>query len=174
MKRRSTVTTVSLYVVGTLYGVAVLFPIVWMLMLALKSQLDAFAKPPLLIFEPTLVHFIAIFQDKEFLQSIVNSLIISTGSVLSAMLFAIPATFALTIMQGRVRRNALLTILLIRTAPGMIYLLPYFVVYSRLGMLDTHCVADHHLSHFQCAADYLDSDAGLDRRAQGIARIGYD
>ena len=138
MKRRSTVTTASLYVVGTLYGVAVLFPIVWMLMLALKSQLDAFAKPPLLIFEPTLVHFIAIFQDKEFLQSIVNSLIISTGSVLSAMLFAIPATFALTIMQGRVRRNSLLTILLIRTAPGMIYLLPYFVVYSRLGMLDTH------------------------------------
>ena len=138
MQRRSTVTTASLYVVGTLYGVAVLFPIVWMLMLALKSQLDAFAKPPLLIFEPTLVHFIAIFQDKEFLQSIVNSLIISTGSVLSAMLFAIPATFALTIMQGRVRRNSLLTILLIRTAPGMIYLLPYFVVYSRLGMLDTH------------------------------------
>ena len=138
MKRRAPVTTASLYVVGTLYGVAVLFPIVWMLMLALKSQLDAFANPPLLIFEPTLEHFAAIFGDREFLQSIVNSVIISTGSVLSAMIFAIPATFALTIMQGRVRRNSLLTILLIRTAPGMIYLLPYFVVYSRLGMLDTH------------------------------------
>ncbi len=107
-------------------------------MLALKSQLDAFAKPPLLIFEPTLAHFIAIFQDREFLEAIANSLIISTGSVLSAMLFAIPATFALTIMQSRVRRQALLAILLIRTAPGMIYLLPYFVVYSRLGLLDTH------------------------------------
>ncbi len=138
MKRRSTVTTFFLYLVGTLYGLAVLFPIVWMLMLALKSQLDAFAKPPLLIFQPTLEHFIAIFQDREFLESIANSVIISTGSVVFAMVFAIPATFALTIMQGRVRRNALLTILLIRTAPGMIYLLPYFVVYSRLGMLDTH------------------------------------
>ncbi len=138
MKRRSSVTTFSLYTVGTLYGVAVLFPIVWMLMLALKSQLDAFANPPLLIFEPTLEHFIAIFGDREFLESIANSVIISTGSVVFAMIFAIPATFALTILQGRVRRNALLTILLIRTAPGMIYLLPYFVVYSRLGMLDTH------------------------------------
>ncbi len=138
MKRRSTVTTFSLYTVGTLYGAAVLFPIVWMLMLALKSQLDAFAYPPLLIFEPTLEHFSAIFQDREFLEAIANSIIISSGSVFFAMLFAIPATFALTIMQRRARRNALLTILLIRTAPGMIYLLPYFVVYSRLGMLDTH------------------------------------
>ncbi|MCY3832795.1 MAG: carbohydrate ABC transporter permease [Chloroflexi bacterium] len=138
MKRRSSVTTFSLYAVGTLYGAAVLFPIVWMLMLALKSQLDAFAYPPLLIFEPTLEHFSAIFQDEEFLEAIGNSVIISSGSVFFAMLFAIPATFALTIMQGRVRRNALLTILLIRTAPGMIYLLPYFVVYSRLGLLDTH------------------------------------
>jgi multiple sugar transport system permease protein len=109
-----------------------------MLMLALKSQLDAFANPPLLIFQPTLEHFIAIFQDRDFIQSIGNSIIVSTGSVIFAMLFAIPATFALTIMQGRVRRNALLTILLIRTAPGMIYLLPYFVVYSRIGLLDTH------------------------------------
>ena len=138
MKRRSTVTTFSLYTVGTLYGAAVLFPIAWMLMLALKSQLDAFAYPPLLIFEPTLEHFSAIFQDREFLEAIANSIIISSGSVFFAMLFAIPATFALTIMQRRARRNALLTILLIRTAPGMIYLLPYFVVYSRLGLLDTH------------------------------------
>ena len=138
MQRRSPLTTFSLYAVGTVYGLAVLFPIVWMLMLALKSQLDAFANPPLLIFAPTLEHFIAIFQDEDFLAAIANSVIISSGSVFFAMLFAIPATFALTIMQGRVRRNALLTILLIRTAPGMIYLLPYFVFYSRLGMLDTH------------------------------------
>ena len=138
MKRRSSVTTFSLYAVGALYGAAVLFPIIWMLMLALKSQLDAFAYPPLLIFEPTLEHFSAIFQDEEFLEAIGNSIIVSTGSVFFAMLFAIPATFALTVMQRRARRNALLTILLIRTAPGMIYLLPYFVVYSRLGMLDTH------------------------------------
>ena len=54
------------------------------------------------------------------------------------MLFAIPATFAITIMRGRARRNSLLTILLIRMVPGMIYLLPYFVFYSRVDLLDTH------------------------------------
>ncbi len=138
MKRRSNITTLSLYVIGTIFGLAILGPIAWILLLALKNALDAFAYPPLIIFEPTLEHFIAIFQDTEFRLAFANSVIISTGSVSLAMIFAIPATFAITIMKGRARRNSLLTILLIRMVPGMIYLLPYFVLYSRLELLDTH------------------------------------
>lgn len=113
-------------------------PLFWVLMLSLKNQLDAFAYPPLIIFEVTFEHFAAIFADRVFVKAISNSIIISTGSVLASMILAIPATFALTLLQGRLRRNGLLTILLIRMAPGMIYLLPYFVIYSRIDMLDTH------------------------------------
>ena len=138
MKRRSSLTTLCLYVTGTFYGLAVLAPLFWVLMLALKNQLDAFAYPPLFIFDATFEHFAAIFVDRIFVKAIFNSIIISSGSVIAAMVFAIPATFALTIMQGRLRRNALLTILLIRMAPGMLYLLPYFVIYSRMDLLDTH------------------------------------
>ena len=138
MTRRSKITTISLYVIGVLYGLAVLAPIAWILLLALKNTLDAFAYPPLFIFEPTFEHFSAIFQDPEFRLAFANSVIIATGSVALAMIFAIPATFAITIMRGRARRNSLLTILLIRMVPGMIYLLPYFVFYSRVDLLDTH------------------------------------
>ena len=138
MQRRSAFTTASLYIIGTLYGLAIIFPIAWILLLALKNALDAFAYPPLLIFEPTLEHFAAIFQDAEFRLAFSNSVIISTGSVALAMVFAIPATFAITIMRGRARRNSLLTVLLIRMVPGMIYLLPYFVIYSEAKLLDTH------------------------------------
>ena len=138
MKRRSNLTTIGLYVIGIIYGLAILGPIAWVLLLALKNALDAFAYPPLLIFEPTFEHFIAIFQDQEFRLAFSNSVIISSGSVALAMVFAVPATFAITIMRGRARRNSLLTILLIRMVPGMIYLLPYFVIYSRIDLLDTH------------------------------------
>ena len=40
--------------------------------------------------------------------------------------------------RGKVLRNSLLMILVIRMAPGTIYLLPYFAVYNKLKMLDTH------------------------------------
>ena len=138
MTRRSPFTTFCLYVIGVVYGLAILVPIAWILLLALKNVLDAFAYPPLFIFEPTLEHFIAIFQDPEFRLAFANSVIIASGSVVLSLVFAIPATFAITIMRGRARRNSLLTILLIRMVPGMIYLLPYFVFYSRLDLLDTH------------------------------------
>lgn len=138
MQRRSKLTTTLLYVFGIIYGLAVLGPIAWILLLALKNALDAFAYPPLFIFEPTLEHFIAIFEDPEFRLAFSNSVIIASGSVALAMVFAIPATFAITIMRGSARRNSLLTILLIRMVPGMIYLLPYFVFYSRIDLLDTH------------------------------------
>ena len=103
MQRRSKVTTLGLYAVGIIYGLAILVPLLWILLLALKNALDAFAYPPLFIFEPTFEHFSAIFQDPEFRLAFANSVIIATGSVALAMVFAIPATFAITIMRGRAR-----------------------------------------------------------------------
>ncbi len=87
MQRRSKVTTFGLYAVGIIYGLAILVPLLWILLLALKNALDAFAYPPLFIFEPTFEHFSAIFQDPEFRLAFANSVIIATGSVALAMLF---------------------------------------------------------------------------------------
>ena len=138
MKRRSGVTTITLYIVGIVFSLVIVFPLIWVVMLSVKSQLDAFAYPPLFVFNPTFENFVSIFQDEVFVKAIRNSIIISVGSVSLALILAVPATFALTKMRGRLRQNALLTILLIRMAPGMIYLLPYFVIYNQLDLLDTH------------------------------------
>ena len=48
MQRRSKVTTLGLYAVGIIYGLAILVPLLWILLLALKNALDAFAYPPLI------------------------------------------------------------------------------------------------------------------------------
>ena len=106
-------------------------------MVSLKTQLDAFAYPPLFIFKPTFEHYTAIFHDQIFLLALRNSLIIACGSVILSLLLAIPATYAIANLTAT-RRRSLLTILVIRMAPGMVYLLPYFAVYNRLNLLDTH------------------------------------
>jgi multiple sugar transport system permease protein len=138
MTKRGKGMTYILYIVGIAYGLVIIVPLAWVVMLSLKSQLDAFAYPPLIIFKPTFEHYIAIFQDEIFIQAIRNSLIIALGSVFFSLLLAVPATFALSNLRGRLRRNSLLTILVIRMAPGMVYLLPYFVIFNRLKLLDTH------------------------------------
>ena len=78
------------------------------------------------------------FSDQIFLLALRNSLIIACGSVFLSLLLAIPATYAIANLTGHTRRRSLLTILVIRMAPGMVYLLPYFAVYNRLKLLDTH------------------------------------
>ncbi|MCB0046224.1 MAG: carbohydrate ABC transporter permease [Caldilineaceae bacterium] len=138
MVQRSKWITVLLYLIGIGYGVSIILPLAWVVMLSLKTQLDAFAYPPLFIFKPTFEHYAAIFHDDVFVLAIRNSLIIALSSVFLSLLLAVPATFAIANLTGRRRRLPLLTILLIRMAPGMIYLLPYFAIYNRLKLLDTH------------------------------------
>lgn len=138
MQRRSTITTIFLYAFGIIFGLAVIAPILWLVMLSLKTPLDAFAYPPLLIFEPTLQNYRDIFADDAFVQSIWNSIIVSVGSVALAILLAVPATYGLANLRGAFRRNILLWILLTRMAPGMIYIIPYFIIYDRIDLLDTH------------------------------------
>jgi multiple sugar transport system permease protein len=127
-----------LYVAGVAATIFTLAPIAWLLMLALKTQLDAFAVPPKLIFSPTWQHFRDVAADPTFLRAARNSLVIALGSVTSAMLLALPAAYGLTNIRGTARRSAMLTVLLLRTFPGMIFLIPFFVIYNRLGLLDTH------------------------------------
>ena len=127
-----------LYAFGIFWGVVIVAPFFWLASLSIKTRLDAFAMPPKLVFTPTFQAYRDVFGDNEFLSAIKNSLIISIGAVALALLIAIPAAYALRNVVGPIRRNALLTILLIRMVPGMVYLLPYFVFYNWAGMLDTH------------------------------------
>ena len=77
MTHRSRGITVLLYLIGILFGLFIIAPLAWVVMLSLKTQLDAFAYPPLFIFRPTIEHYIAIFQDEIFVSAIRNSLIIA-------------------------------------------------------------------------------------------------
>ena len=127
-----------LYGFGIAWGFVIVGPFLWLASLSIKSRLDAFALPPKLVFTPTFEAYFEVFGDGDFLSAIVNSLIISGGSVLVSLLIAVPAAYGLRNISGRFRRNTLLTILLIRMTPGMVFLLPYFVFFSWAKLLDTH------------------------------------
>lgn len=138
MKTRSTKVTLGLYTFGIVWGFVIVAPVFWLALLSLKSPLDAFAVPPKLFFEPTLDAYFAVFGDSKFLAAIANSFIISIGSVLLSLLIAIPAAYGLRNLRGPLRYNSMLAILLIRMVPGMVYLLPFFVLYKYMNLLDTH------------------------------------
>ena len=73
-------------IVTLLVVVAIIYPVYWLLMLSLKTELEAFKIPPSFVFIPTFEHYYKLVGGSDFLHSFGNSAICSTGSVLLAIL----------------------------------------------------------------------------------------
>lgn len=116
-------------------SVGVLGPIFWMLTSAFKAPAAVTAYPPRLLFEPTLENFQTLFQRTPFLEYGCNSFIIAGTSTALGLLLALPAAFACS--WYRTTWPALIT-LVARMAPGTLFLLPWYVLFSELGLIGTY------------------------------------
>jgi multiple sugar transport system permease protein len=116
--------------------VAMLLPFAWLLQLSFKPTPMILEFPPRLWFVPTFENYVGIWRDG-FPQSFVNSLVTSSVSTLLALLFGVPAAYALSRWSGRGRHALGLAILLTRMAPPIAFTIPFFLAYRWLGLLDT-------------------------------------
>jgi multiple sugar transport system permease protein len=112
-----------------------MFVFYWMVVTSLKLPRDVTIYPPALVFEPTLRNYANVLEKTPFFLQLRNSLIVAGGAVLLAMLVGLPASYAAS--RYRLRTLAL-TILMMRMMPTIVFMLPLFVVYQRIGLIDTH------------------------------------
>lgn len=115
-----------------------LFVFYWMIVNSFKTQVDAQAYPPQLIpLRPTLQNYEALFTNpaNPFFQFTLNSLIIAAGATGLGLLLGLPAAYSI----ARYRQRGLgLAILTARIMPGISFLVPLYIVFSRLGIIDTY------------------------------------
>jgi multiple sugar transport system permease protein len=100
-----------------------------------KTDAEVTAYPPDLIAKPTLINYYNLFQSTPFGRFALNSVIITSGSTLLGLLLGVPAAFAVS--WSRITWPAVLT-LAARMAPGMLFLLPWFVMFRALGMIGSY------------------------------------
>jgi multiple sugar transport system permease protein len=112
--------------------VAVVFaaPVLWMVSAGFKDPDAVTALPPQLLFHPTLQNFVTVLTTMPFLRFALNSLVIAGGATVLGVLLGVPAAFAVS--WNRMHWPALL-MLAARMAPGALFLLPWFVMFSALG-----------------------------------------
>jgi len=121
---------------GCLFGLLAffLFPLLWMVLTSLKTNVQAMAMPPLWWFQPTLQNYVDVFAKNPFITYMVNSTIVAIVAVGVSMLVGLPAAYAI----ARYKRKALgLLILAIKILPGIVFLVPLFVIYRQLGWVNT-------------------------------------
>lgn len=105
----------------------------WMISLALKTELDNMAYPPVFIPNPpTLANFGTVFENNNFFQYLINSILVTGGAVIVGLAVGIPAGYG--IARSKLAKLAVL-ILIARMTPALSYLIPLYIVFSSVGMV---------------------------------------
>ena len=115
----------------------IFFPILWMLIGGFKTEIDAVATPPVVLFEPTLENYAAINQRANYFQSAMNSVWISGGATLLALSLGIPAAYAMAFFPTKRTRGTLLWMLSTKMLPPVGVLVPIYIMFRNLGLIDT-------------------------------------
>jgi multiple sugar transport system permease protein len=117
-------------------AVVILVPIYWIASGAFKQQVDVFQLK--LLFTPTLANFNEIFRSPYNLhEKLLNSTLVAGTTVIVAIPMATMAAYSFSRFRLRFERTMFLMILSTQFVPAVVIVLPYFLLFRDLGLLDT-------------------------------------
>ena len=121
------------------WGAALLlfFPLGWLMLTAFKTELQAIAQPPLLLFTPTLDNFSEVQVRSDYWLYASNSLITSLVSTLLGLALAAPAAYSMAFFRGPRTKDILMWMLSTKMMPAVGALVPIYVLAQTAGLLDT-------------------------------------
>lgn len=141
-EKRFSVGTIAADIALVGWFVFSLFPILWMVLLSLKTQADQTST--YFTFSPTLQNFATVLSDRgtaltsvDFTDALITSVINCGGAVLVSLVIGIPAAYAAGRWKYRGSGDLMFTILSFRFAPELMVIVPLFVIYNQIGLFDT-------------------------------------
>lgn len=139
-KRNIVMTKVTTYVLLVILSILCVFPLIWMVISALKPKTEIRrAIPSLLIDNPTLENFKRVLFDVGFTNYIKNSFLVSIIACLISMVIAVLAGYALSrYYKLRVVKASNLAMMLSQMIPGVLLLVPLYMIMQRLKLLETY------------------------------------
>ncbi len=116
--------------------VLLMLPFLWILILSLNKELSLFNVPIKLFPAPTFEHYIALFREADFKKFFTNSFIASFLGVGLGMVFGVPAAYVFSKVSFKANRFLFMLVLLSRITPGAVFIIPFYVVYMKMDLLD--------------------------------------
>ncbi len=125
------------FVLLLLVSLFCLGPFLWQVITSLKPSAVLTTLPPLLPRNPTLEHYIVIFQGHPFFRIILNSFIVASCCTLLSLVIGSMAAFALAKLP--VKGKGLILILVLSTSmfPPIATVSPLYIIIRALGLRDT-------------------------------------
>ena len=123
-----------------IFAIVMLFPVLWMLETALKDAKDIYSVPAKVVtgWTPTLEHFKDVFgSDSPVFTGFKNSVIVAAASTVIATVLGVPAAWAYSRFQIKGKKDQLFFILSTRFMPPVVVVIPVFLMFRDLALLDT-------------------------------------
>ena len=123
---------VGLYGLWTTMIVVTIIPIYWMVVVSARSRVELFDAPTLLIKSFYAPNYLKPLTDPIFQRYLFNSLVIATSNALLVTALALLATYALSRWRLPGADNIFFWTITQRMAPPAAYVLPIFLIYTRV------------------------------------------
>jgi multiple sugar transport system permease protein len=137
--KRSATSTWLLYTVVTLGFIAVITPFVWMVLGSVKPEAELLRVPPTWWPETfTLENYRTLFGKGIFPRSFFNSTLIAVVVTTSNIVFCSMVGYALAKLNFRGKKLVFGLVMATLMIPGMVTLVPLFVLVANLGLVDTY------------------------------------
>jgi sorbitol/mannitol transport system permease protein len=137
-RRTFTLHRASVTALAWAIGFLIFFPVLWTILTSFKSELDAFSLPPkFLFFQWTTENYAEVQARSNYLRFAMNSVALALGSTLVALLFAIPAAWAMAFQPTKKTKDLLMWMLSTKMMPPVGALIPVYLLFRDFGLLDT-------------------------------------
>lgn len=112
-----------------------LLPFLWMILASFKTQVQILNTSKIFEITANFSNYISIFKEYSFLQFIWNSFVVGVGATIFGLILGLPAAYAI----AKYKQQGLgLLILVARIVPGISFLIPWFIIFSKLQLIDTY------------------------------------
>ena len=125
-------------VVMTVYILFLLIPIYWLVNMSLKTNAEITSSFTLFPAELTFRNYMVILTDPSWYMGYVNSIIYVVMNTVISITVALPAAYAFSRYNFLGDKHLFFWLLTNRMAPPAVFALPFFQLYSSVGLFDTH------------------------------------
>lgn len=113
-------------------------PIIWLVMVSLKTEVDIFSLPPKIFFQPQFEHYRNLFADDQIINYLKNSLIISLTTTAIAVFTGSLAAYACARFSSLLTKGFILGLFLLRMLPAIAVAVPIYLIAVKTGLLDNY------------------------------------
>ncbi|MFY2822603.1 carbohydrate ABC transporter permease [Ruegeria sp. MALMAid1280] len=125
-------------IVMTLYLLFLMLPIYWLINMSLKSNTEILNTFTLWPNDLTFANYATILSDPAWYSGYINSMIYVVLNTVISLTVALPAAYAFSRYTFMGDKHLFFWLLTNRMAPPAVFALPFFQLYSSVGLFDTH------------------------------------